>query len=43
MDDDQEYSYLAAHQGIEAAGLEKAHISGGFPGKAHEPNLSFDF
>ncbi|MCF8127657.1 MAG: hypothetical protein K9N10_04015 [Deltaproteobacteria bacterium] len=31
MDDDEEYPYLAAHQGIEAAGLEKVHISGGFP------------
>jgi len=34
MDEDQEYLYLAAHQGIETAGLEKVHISEGFTGKA---------
>ena len=34
MDKDQEYLYLAAHQGIEAKGLEKVHLSEGFTGKA---------
>ena len=34
MDKEQEYLYLAAHQGIEIAGLEKVHISEGFTGKA---------
>ena len=34
MDQDQEYLYLAAHQGIEAKGLEKVHLSEGFTGKA---------
>ena len=34
MDEDQEYLNLAAHQGIEIAGLEKVHINEGFTGKA---------
>ncbi len=34
MDDGQEYLHLAAHQGIETAGLERVHISEGFTGKA---------
>jgi K+-sensing histidine kinase KdpD len=34
MDEEKEYLYLAAHQGIETAGLEKVHISEGFTGMA---------
>jgi len=34
MDEDQQYLYLAAHQGIETEGLEKVHISEGFTGKS---------
>jgi len=34
MDEGQEYLHLAAHRGIETAGLEKVHISEGFTGKA---------
>jgi len=34
MDEDQESLSLAAHQGIETAGLEKVHIGEGFTGKA---------
>ena len=34
MDENQEYLNLAAHQGIEIAGLEKVYINEGFTGKA---------
>ena len=34
MDEDQQYLSLAAHQGIEIAGLEKVNINEGFTGKA---------
>ena len=34
MDDEGEYLHLAAHQGMEPAGLERVHINKGFSGRA---------